>query len=708
MEAANMDLVWSPAGKERDGVVLPRDRRGDGGRGPKTLNTMVLGLVPKLGGMAVVATLQFALRRRQRRNAVLASVLLSAPLAGPHLVLEPVCAVYVLRKLLRWAGHPAARQLAFLDRACPLLLDYLRTILRARGLRRRGEADGTDKSKEIATLWEERHEVGAAELHSILEDLGGFYLKVGQVFGIKQDLLPACYTRRLRTLFDQCKADEASYVAQVLSREFGRGDASELFASFDSAPLASATIAQVHLARSRTGQKLAVKVLHKGVRELMERDLANMIWFVELVQERLGLRFNVDQLSILREYREIVPAEFDFKSEVAYMERIGTRLRLSSSEAAGRVVTPTAVPELCGGKVITMTFLEGPTFAQILDEQERMRDFSGGGDPEPAERLNLESFRPQELLPCLLVAYGEQIFEEGVFHGDPHPGNLVWVRDQNEVGLIDFGECKELDDRTVGLLAKMTVALAAGGRETIADCLDATGVVVEGVANDFKATVATILFDCRMDLPEAHLSPFDENAPEEMRLVSVRTVPEDVFMVIRVVALLRGLMAAFSCDLSASRAWEPFARRALKRLGIPSPVPERGPTVGHHTAASPAPSSSSIRSIIRDMKLLARWMSQRGLPHDRLSLTPLAVHGVTNVRRLAELAMTKDPILDSALARFSREDQRRAKELAVEQEREGIWRDQARAKLQKLEGVQKTTKKKSFKSRLKRLFVSAS
>ena len=325
-----------------------------------TLNTMVLGLVPKLGGMAVVATLQFALRRRQRRNAVLASVLLSAPLAGPHLVLEPVCAVYVLRQLLRWAGHPAARQLAFLDRACPLLLDYLRTILRARGLRRRGEADGTDKSKEIAALWEERHEVGAAELHSILEDLGGFYLKVGQVFGIKQDLLPACYTRRLRTLFDQCKADEASYVAQVLSREFGRGDASELFASFDSAPLASATIAQVHLARSRTGQKLAVKVLHKGVRELMERDLANMIWFAKLVQERLGLRFNVDQLSILREYREIVPAEFDFKSEVAYMERIGTRLRLSSSEAAGRVVTPTAVPELCGGKVITMTFLEGP------------------------------------------------------------------------------------------------------------------------------------------------------------------------------------------------------------------------------------------------------------------------------------------------------------------------------------------------------------
>lgn len=348
-----------------------------------------------------------------------------------------------------------------------------------------------------------------------------------------------------------------------------------------------------------------------------------------------------------------------------------------------RVVTPRALGHLCTKRVITMTFLEGPTFSKIIHQQEKMQE--GEEDRE----INLDGFKPKLLLGHLIESYGQQIFVEEVFHSDPHPGNLVWLKN-DRLGLIDFGECKELHREAVILLAKITVALARGNREMIADCLDAAGVIVEGVARDYKATVATIIFDTRMDLPEAHLSPFDDHA-EEMRMVNVSKVPEEYFMVIRVVTLLRGMNSAFACDLSAAQIWEPFARRALERYGVTLTEEER--TLMGADSNNPlqtgggSPLFHRVSSIFRDMRVVAAWMKKNDLPHDRQTLTPLAIQNVTTIRSLAALAMREpdtSAILDAALARFTKDDQGRLKALAIEEERESIWREQARIKEQGL------------------------
>ncbi|QDZ21352.1 UbiB-like protein kinase [Chloropicon primus] len=683
--------------------------------------------LPKLGGVIAVLVSRLFLKKRARKRLTGAGFLLRSPLgAGLRsrlVLLAPVSSSIVtytlLRSLARLTGSPVDRFLQFYEGAFPMALDYLGARARARRLRRRLRSRGEGVGDQAATMkeklcemWEERHEQSSLELINLLNELGGFYLKVGQVFATKQDLLPFQYTKRLKLLFDSCKASPGDYIREMLVSELG-GD--ESFASFDYEPIASATIAQVHRATGVQGgekTRLAVKILHKDVEKLMKSDIGNLIAFTDFVQEKLNLRFNVDQASIMREYRDIVPQEFDFVREVRNLRRIAKRIEGSN------VVTPVALSHLCTEKIITMTFLEGPTFSQIIEQQERLHEQSESAEQGlPVGRdIDLSTFRPKELLTSLLEAFGQQIFEEEIFHGDPHPGNLVWVA-EDKVGLIDFGECKELRKDQVVLLAKMTIALARGTREMIGEALDNTGVIVEGVASDFKATVAKILFDTRMDFSEAHMSPLDSHAPQEMKLVNVKTVPEDVFMVIRVVTLLRGLMAAFACDVSASSVWEKYARAALDKYGVQVPVPENS-TLGaetdnplHGVGVTPR----DVGAIFRDMKIVAQWMKKNGLPHNRQSLTPMAIHGVTSIKVLAALAMTSDPILDAALARFTEEEQRRAKGLAVDQERDAIWREQALIKEQTLlrevaaaevPKPPKNKKKRSLKSKFAQFFLT--
>lgn len=673
--------------------------------------------LPKLGGVIAVLVSRLFLKKRARRRLTGAGFLLMSPLCAKLrsrlALLTPLSSSVVtytlLRSLARLTGSPVDRFLQFYEGAFPMALDYLGARARARRMRREGGAATTTKEK-LCEMWEERHEQSSLELSKLLNELGGFYLKIGQVFATKQDLLPFQYTKRLKLLFDSCKASPGDYIREMLVSELG-GD--ERFTSFEFEPIASATIAQVHRATGvlEGGEKarLAVKILHKDVEKLMKNDIGNLIAFTDFVQEKLNLRFNVDQASIMREYRDIVPQEFDFVREVSNLRRIARRIKGSN------VVTPVALSHLCTDKIITMTFLEGPTFSQIIEQQERLHEQSDSAEQgQPVGRdIDLSNFRPKELLTSLLEAFGQMIFEEEMFHGDPHPGNLVWVA-QDEVGLIDFGECKELRKDQVILLAKMTIALARGTRKMIGEALDNIGVIVEGVANDFKATVAKIIFDTRMDFSEAHMSPFDSHAPEEMKLVNVKTVPEDVFMVIRVVTLFRGLMAAFACDVSASTVWEQYARRSLEKYGVQVPVPDHS-TLGadtdnplHGVGGIPR----DIRTIFRDMKIVAQWMKKNGLPHNRQSLTPMAIHGVTSIKVLAALAMTSDPILDAALARFTEEEQRTAKGLAIDQERDTIWREQALIKEQALlreqeihaaEGPKspKNKKKRSLKSKFR-------
>jgi len=478
------------------------------------------------------------------------------------------------------------------------------------------------------------------------------------VFATKADLIPPQYPRQLRRLFDACTPASFKVVRRTLERELG-APLESLFAEIDPEPLATATIAQVHRGRLHDGRQIVVKVQHEGMERLMGGDLRNMRRVCELL-EWAQFDLNFDQVSVMREYEEQVPLEFDFTRERAMLERIGGS---SARHSSGRVSSPASVPHLCTRRVLTMEFMDGVPFSrlqQALDAPEPRRLPPGAS---PAEM--------GAMLTDLLVAFGHQIFEEGVFHSDPHPGNLL-RRPDGTVGLLDFGECKQLADRERLLFAKLTVALAQRHAAAALPLLAELGLEVEGATPEFAMVVAYICFDTRMDIKEAHMSPLDADA-EEMRAVKLRTLPAELFMILRVVTIVRGMLALFKADVSAAQIWEPYARAALKAAGVEPPPPPPAATVASSAlGGGVAAEGGEAGGIYERMYRLAEWMQAQQLPHDRKALTPCAMAGVTTV---AELADADDAAFQKALKKFTPEQRERCRSLA----REAVGQERAAA-----------------------------
>ena len=184
-------------------------------------------------------------------------------------------------------------------------------------------------------------------------ELGGFYLKVGQVFATKSDLLPPQYVAALKSVFDDCPPVPASKIDSILRKEFGNKPVSAVFKSFDTSALASATIAQVHVAHvdvDGKDTKVAVKVQNPGSERLMRMDMANML-FVSTFMDSLRVSLPFDHTSILKEYRTQVPLEFDFKRESAMLTLIGDAIHGKVPD----VETPRVIPGLCTKRVVTVS-----------------------------------------------------------------------------------------------------------------------------------------------------------------------------------------------------------------------------------------------------------------------------------------------------------------------------------------------------------------
>eukprot|EP00854_Cymbomonas_tetramitiformis_P021756 gene21756-26170_t len=217
------------------------------------------------------------------------------------------------------------RSLMFYKHVLPVVAGYLRTML----------YDTLEKpqrvlcftipaqvvtEEEAVEAWARRHEWGAKKVQDMLVQLSGFYVKVGQVFAAKADLLPVEYIRVLHSLLDSCPPEPFSAIARTVERELG-APLKDLFATFEETALATATIAQVHQARTLAGELVVVKVQRPNMQRLMTGDMTNML-LVSSWLERRGLDLKFDHVACLREYREQVPLEFDFTREVKMLSNI--------------------------------------------------------------------------------------------------------------------------------------------------------------------------------------------------------------------------------------------------------------------------------------------------------------------------------------------------------------------------------------------------
>ncbi|HLV98405.1 MAG TPA: AarF/UbiB family protein [Ktedonobacterales bacterium] len=283
----------------------------------------------------------------------------------------------------------------------------------------------------------------AEDLTSALEELGPTWIKMGQLLSTRPDVLPPSYVAALGRLQDTIAPVPSEKIIAIIESELG-ASVDELFAEFDREPLATASLAQVHRAVLHDGTEVAVKVQRPGVRNQIEIDIEVMHELARFATKytAFGGRYGLTQ--IVTELEHSLSQELDFRQEAENTHLISRQIAEFES-----LTTPTVYSDYTSRRVLTLSFVRGRHLADI-------------------SRSELQQTDTRPIAKELLAAYLKQIVIDGVFHCDPHPGN-IFLTDDGHLALMDFGMVGRFDSGQKDHIILLLLAFAERLGERVAD-----------------------------------------------------------------------------------------------------------------------------------------------------------------------------------------------------------------------------------------------
>ena len=285
----------------------------------------------------------------------------------------------------------------------------------------------------------------AVRLRLALTELGTTFIKFGQMLSTRADLVGHDAARELALLQSGTRPDPPGTAEAIITRELGRPPA-ELFASFDATPFASASIAQVHHARLRTGEHVVVKVQKTGIEERIQADLAILADVAELLEKHGGPLKLYHPVDVVRQFTRTLRGELDFTRELRNLQQFHANF------AADRTVHfPVPFPELSTARVLTMERLDGVLVSRIK--------VLPGPNPEMDEFARRGA-----------NVYMEMIFRDAFYHADPHPGNLMLLGG-GIVGVLDCGMVQRLDPELREAIEDLLLAAVHADARTVTDAV---------------------------------------------------------------------------------------------------------------------------------------------------------------------------------------------------------------------------------------------
>ena len=396
----------------------------------------------------------------------------------------------------------------------------------------------------------DRHRRNAQRVERAILELNGLFIKVGQLISILTNFLPEEFRSGLERLQDQVPTRPLEQIVDRIRMEFGR-EPEELFATFDPEPIASASLAQVHEATLRDGRRVAVKVQHADIEDVVRLDLTAIRRILAVVQLFTGVR---GLESYHSEIREMILEELDFTREAAHIEEISAHF--TDDPMIG---FPTVVREFSTQRVLTTHFVDGTKVTDIAT-------------------LERQGIDRTMLAERILRAYCRMIFIDGVYHADPHPGNLL-VRPDGGVVFVDFGAVGELSpDMKEGIpiflegvirrdSGTITSALRRMGFVARSAEGGAAGDIAERVIDYFQRrfledltieswSLSDVQVDMRTKLEAmADLRKLDISFRD---LTATFEVPKDWVLLERTLLLLLGLCTHLDPSLNPMRTIQPY------------------------------------------------------------------------------------------------------------------------------------------------------
>ncbi|HVK37584.1 MAG TPA: AarF/UbiB family protein [Candidatus Kapabacteria bacterium] len=308
----------------------------------------------------------------------------------------------------------------------------------------------------------------AAELADDLERMGPIFIKLGQVLSSRTDILPPEYVAALSRLQDNIEPFDFGQVEQIVQEELGVR-ISKAFESFEATPLAAASLGQVHRARMRDGREVVVKVQRPGIRRQIAEDLEALAEIAEFLDRHteMGQRFRIGEM--LDQFRTNLVRELDYRQELRHLQQLSENLR-----GFDRVLIPAPHEDYSTSRVLTMDFVRGTNISSLGPLAHLERDM-------------------KDLAEQVFRAYMKQILVDGIFHADPHPGNVLLTHD-GKVALIDLGMVGHLSPSMQSQMLKLLLAISEGRSDEAAEiCIELGERLEEFNRISFKRKIAELV-----------------------------------------------------------------------------------------------------------------------------------------------------------------------------------------------------------------------
>ncbi|XP_044472085.1 uncharacterized protein LOC123200774 isoform X2 [Mangifera indica] len=450
-------------------------------------------------------------------------------------------------------GSICRRRMRLFSMALIIFLDYKFVQQRAKW---------TSKSQR-SVLWEKTHERNAKRVLNLSIELEGLWVKLGQYLSTRADVLPGAYISLLKQLQDSLPPRPLHEVTQTIEKELGQS-MDVLFMDFVKNPLATASIAQVHRATLIDGQQVVVKVQHQGIKTIILKDLKDAKSIVDWIA---WAEPQYDFNPIMDEWCKETPKELDFNLEAentrVVSRNLGCIKRFEDDNLANKV--DVLIPEV----------IQSSEAVLILEYMDGIRL----NDSESLEACGVDK---QKLVEEITRAYAHQIYVDGIFNGDPHPGNfLVSKEAPHRPILLDFGLTKKLSNSMKQAVAKMFLASAEGDHVALLSAFAEMGLKLRLDLPEQAMEVTTVLFSTSTLANEAQetIKNWSEKRMKNMKVIQekmklsqkevkrfnpIDAFPGDIVIFSRVLELLRGLSSTLNVRIVYLDIMRPFAESVLR------------------------------------------------------------------------------------------------------------------------------------------------
>ena len=361
----------------------------------------------------------------------------------------------------------------------------------------------------------------AAILLDTLLTLGPTFIKLGQLLSTRPDILPKAYIEVLSSLQDDVPPAPWAESKRVIEEELG--DVDDVYDDFDTEPISGASLGQVYLAEYN-GQQVAVKIRRPGIESLVEADLKVLRWSIPVLVRFIGegRAFSLDSLA--DEFAKTIRQEMDYSRERDILEEI--RGNFADTDA---IDIPEPIDPVCSPRVLTMEYIPGTKINDI-------------------ETLNEKGLDRTELATTLQEVYLQMIIEDGVFHADPHPGNLA-VKDDGTIIFYDFGMSSTVDPFIQEKIVEFYIAVANQDIDAILDTLIDMGTLSPTADREVMGNVLELaIADARGEnIEQYRVNQIIEQVESTIYEFPLR-LPRNLALVLRVATVVEGVCVTLDED----------------------------------------------------------------------------------------------------------------------------------------------------------------